>query len=190
MLSNGVPDFRLEDLRLTSVPGYAMEAIVDSTTPGRLIMGLQQAMAKSLAEDTLEMLLQTSRGDIQGILTLCQGQPGAVLWLAGRGPSLNGPAGGIYADLSQELRLVGVSSFRMGYRDPLSFPEDVLDALVCLSFLKGIGANEVVVVGHGLGGAGPTARDGAALQKLDRFPLLPCSRPPAPKRSGLRDAAR
>lgn len=42
---------------------------------------------------------------------------------------------------------------RVAYRDPGEFEECVLDALAACSFLKGIGAEQVVIVGHSFGGA-------------------------------------
>jgi len=73
--------------------------------------------------------------------------------VGGAGGGSEGPADGVYGRLAVPLRDRGLSTLRLGYREPGVFGECVLDALAGLSFLKGIGAREVAVVGHSFGGA-------------------------------------
>ena len=153
MVETNGPQFRVEDLTLMATPGYPFETICDSAHENQVVMGLQQSALRPLAQDTYEAYLRTNRGNNQAILTVSQRKPGVVLWIPGAGENLNGPAGGIYADLALELQAAGMSSLRMGYRDPGSFHECVLDVLAWLCFLKGSGAKESVLVGNTLGAA-------------------------------------
>ena len=147
------PEFRLEDLTLTTIPGYTFEAVCDSAHEDRLVMGVQQSGLKPLSQNVFEVLLQTNKGINQAILTVSQRQPGVVMWIPGGYENFNGPAGGLYADLVGELQAAGMSSLRMGLRQESSFEECVLDALSWLCFLKGAGAKEVVLVGNTRGAA-------------------------------------
>jgi O-acetyl-ADP-ribose deacetylase (regulator of RNase III)/dienelactone hydrolase len=106
-----------------------------------------------LAEGVLELALRTSRGDIAAIFHAHEGGTAAVIWVGGAMGGLNGPAEGMYGDLGQELTRLGVSSLRLSYRLPNVLEECVLDVLAGVSFLKGIGAEEIVVGGHSFGGA-------------------------------------
>jgi hypothetical protein len=101
----------------------------------------------------LDVLLRTSRGDISALLHPCEGGTAAVIWVGGAMGGLNGPAGGLYGDMAHELARVGISSLRLNYRVPNLLQECVLDVLAGVSFLKGIGARELVVAGHSFGGA-------------------------------------
>jgi alpha-beta hydrolase superfamily lysophospholipase len=65
----------------------------------------------------------------------------------------DGPASGIYKELSTRLVEKGLSSLRLNYRQPGEFEECVMDVLGALSFVKGIGGGAVVLVGHSFGGA-------------------------------------
>ena len=145
------PDFRLEDLRPMASPGYAFETICDPTRDDSVVMGIQQSWLQPLAEDVYEVTLQSNRGLCQAILTVAQGKPGVVLWIPGQGENLNGPAGGVYAELAPELKAADISSLRMGYRDPSSLEESALDVFIWLCFLKGVGAKQAVLVGNALG---------------------------------------
>jgi dienelactone hydrolase len=66
---------------------------------------------------------------------------------------LDGPADKLYARLPALLAPTGVTVLRLEYRTPNNFEECVLDALAGCSFLKGIGAAAIVLVGHSFGGA-------------------------------------
>jgi uncharacterized protein len=106
-----------------------------------------------LAPGELEVELETSRGTITVQLHPCEGKTGCAVFLGGAGGGVKGPANGVYERLAQELVADGVTSVRVQYREPGEFEECVLDALAACSFLKGIGAQQVVLVGHSFGGA-------------------------------------
>ncbi len=101
----------------------------------------------------LEVELDTSRGSLTVHLHPCEGKTGAAIFLGGAGGGVKGPANGVYEQLARELVADGVTSIRVQYREPGEFEECVLDALAACSFLKGIGAEQVVLVGHSFGGA-------------------------------------
>jgi alpha/beta superfamily hydrolase len=105
------------------------------------------------AEGDYRLILRTSRGDIPGQFTVCEGETGAAVLVGGASGGLEGPAGGIYVRLAAALRARRVSTLRLHYRQPGELEECVLDVLGALSFLKGIGAERAVVVGHSFGGA-------------------------------------
>ena len=104
-------------------------------------------------ESEYRLVLRTSRGDIAGQFTVCEGGTGAAVMVGGASGGLDGPAGSIYPRLAEALRANQVSTLRLHYRHPGEFEESVLDVLGALSFLKGIGAERVVVIGHSFGGA-------------------------------------
>lgn len=133
-------DTPLDDERLSADAEIAIEAVA----------------GREGADGTFELLIKTSRGEISGLLHPCEGEPGAALFLGGALGGLDGPAGGLYRLLAQTLAARergGLSGLRLHYRMPGEFLECVLDALTGLSFLKGIGARRVAVVGHSFGAA-------------------------------------
>lgn len=146
------PEFRLEDLALMESPGYSFETVCDVARNNEVVMGLQQIWLKPIAEEVYEVVVQTNRGLNEAILTVSQSKPGVVLWIPG-GANLNGPAAGVFSELAGDLHDAGINSLRMAYRDQSSFDECVLDALAWLTFLKEIGAKEVVLAGATLGAA-------------------------------------
>ncbi len=103
--------------------------------------------------DSLAVVLQTSRGEIQGLFHPVQGGSGAAICAGGAMGGLDGPAGGLFARLPGLLMPKNVSVLRLDYRQPNAFEECVLDVLAGCSFLKGIGASDAVLVGHSFGGA-------------------------------------
>ncbi|HWO93817.1 MAG TPA: alpha/beta hydrolase [Dehalococcoidia bacterium] len=107
----------------------------------------------SEVEGTLRVLIQTTRGDIPGLLTPCEGEPGAVIMVGGAYGGFDGPADSVYERLAAPLAQRGVSTLRIHYRRPNDFEECVLDVLAAASFLKGIGAERIALVGHSFGGA-------------------------------------
>ena len=64
-----------------------------------------------------------------------------------------GPGGRVYERLAAELPAQGISTLRIHYRMAGEFEECVLDVLGACSFLSGVGAQRVVLVGHSFGGA-------------------------------------
>jgi fermentation-respiration switch protein FrsA (DUF1100 family) len=105
------------------------------------------------APDGYDLLLRTTRGDLGGVLTVHEGGLGAAIFVSGAMGGVDGPAGRLYARLAAALVERGVSSLRLNYRQPGDFLECVLDTLGGTSFLTGIGARSLVIVGHSFGGA-------------------------------------
>jgi len=101
----------------------------------------------------LQILLQTSRGDIHGLLHPVEGGTGAVVCVGGAMGGIDGPADRLYARLPTLLAESQVTICRIDYRQPNDLEECVLDVLAGCSFLKGIGASGVVLAGHSFGGA-------------------------------------
>lgn len=101
----------------------------------------------------MRILLQTTRGEIEGMFHPVEGGTGAVICVGGAMGGVDGPADRLYARLPAELAGHGVTVLRLEYRIPNNFNECVLDVLAGCSLLKGIGATDVVLVGHSFGGA-------------------------------------
>ena len=100
------------------------------------------------------MMLHTTRGDIETILHSDTDEPPtrAILWVWGARGGFDGPAGGIFGNLAEELK-GRLTSLRVNYRNPAVLAESVMDTLAAISFLKATGHVEVVLVGHSFGGA-------------------------------------
>lgn len=101
----------------------------------------------------LEIELDTTRGLITLLMAAYEGGTGVAVFLAGAGGGDRGPANEIFVRLGNELAAAGVSALRVRYREPGEFEECVADAMAALSFLKAVGAEKVVLVGHSFGGA-------------------------------------
>ena len=116
----------------------------------------QAAVSPMDGAETVQLQLNTNRGVIHALMDVAEGQPGAVVYCggAGGGPhAVLGPGDQVYARLASTLAGKGVSSLRLNYREPGELMECVLDVLAGCSFLKGIGADRVVLVGNSFGGA-------------------------------------
>lgn len=111
------------------------------------------AAAPGEDEGSFRVLLETSRGSIEGVLHPVEGGTAAVICVGGAMGGLDGPADRLYARLPAGLGASRVTVLRLTYRQPNHFEECVLDVLAGCSFLKGIGATDVVLVGHSFGGA-------------------------------------
>jgi alpha/beta superfamily hydrolase len=120
---------------------------------GDLTLNIEGVKADRDPDGNFSIVLRTSRGDIDCRFTPCEGQPGVALFVGGAMGGFDGPAGGIYKELSARLVEKGLSTLRVNYRQPGEFEECVMDVLGALSFLKGIGGGAVVLVGHSFGGA-------------------------------------
>lgn len=120
---------------------------------GDLVLRLHGAEMQELPGRVAAVTLHTSRGDIQALLHPGEHGRAAVIWAGGANGDMNGPAGGLFADLAGDLAPLGISSLRLRYRQPHHFYECVLDVLAGVSFLRGLGADGVVLVGHAQGGA-------------------------------------
>lgn len=119
-----------------------------------LTLSLQRvAAAPGEAPGSFRVRLETSRGVIEGILHPVEGGTGALICVGGAMGGLNGPAEDLYADLPNLLETAEVTVLRLDYRQPDNFEECVLDVLAGCSFLKGIGATNVVLLGHSFGAA-------------------------------------
>jgi O-acetyl-ADP-ribose deacetylase (regulator of RNase III)/alpha/beta superfamily hydrolase len=153
MLEPSRSEFRLEDLILMDNEGYGFETICDSAHDNQVLMVPLQVRGRPIAHDVFEVFMETNRGINQGMLTTARGKTGSVLWVPARGGNLNGPAGGVYAELACDLQAAGINSIRMGYRDEDSFDECVLDTLAWLSFLRATGSQSIVLGGNNLGSA-------------------------------------
>ena len=94
---------------------------------------------------TLRVLLETTRGQIEGILHPVEGGSTAVICVGGAMGGVEGPADSLYARLPLLLSSAKVTVLRIEYRKPNDFEECVLDALAGCSFMKGIGAADLVL---------------------------------------------
>ena len=102
------------------------------------------------------LLLHTTRGDIHAIAhsnASAERRPtkGIVFVWGARG-GFDGPAGGIYGRLAEDLK-DEITSIRVDYRLPNNLTECVLDTMAGISFLSATGHTEVALVGHSFGGA-------------------------------------
>lgn len=101
----------------------------------------------------LQVRLETTRGTIEGVLHPVEGGTGAIVCVGGAMGGLDGPADKLYERLAALLAPSRVTVLRLNYREPNNFEECVLDTLAGCSFLRGIGAAELALVGHSFGGA-------------------------------------
>lgn len=99
------------------------------------------------------IILQTTRGEIHGIIHPVEGGTGAVVCVGGAMGGVDGPADRVYARLPDLTRGADVTVLRLDYRVPNNLEECVLDALAGCSFLQGVGAADLVIAGHSFGGA-------------------------------------
>ena len=117
-----------------------------------LVVTFTGVSAKPNEGGTIDLLIGTNRGEIRAILHPKEGQDGAVIFVGG-GRELKGPADGIYEELAGTLTGKGVTSLRLGQRRPKVFIEAVADVLAGISFMRGIGARRLALVGHSSNGA-------------------------------------
>ena len=124
---------------------------------GDLELSIQAVAGRERPDGALDVMISTSRGELTGVLHPCEGEPAAAIFVGGALGGLDGPAGGLYPRLAGALSTAdtpgGLSSLRLHYRQPGEFQECVLDLLAGVSFLKGIGARRVALVGHSFGAA-------------------------------------
>ncbi|MHB8376966.1 MAG: dienelactone hydrolase family protein [Dehalococcoidia bacterium] len=117
-----------------------------------LELAIEGMAAHPEPDGNLRVLLTTSRGEIRGILHPCATAPGAAIYVGGAMGGFEGPARDLYGRLADRLR-PRISGLRIHYRQPGEFQECVLDVLAGVSFLRGIGAGGIALVGHSFGGA-------------------------------------
>ncbi len=101
----------------------------------------------------LRVILETTRGTIEGVLHPVEGGTSAVICVGGAMGGIDGPADKLYGRLPLLLSSAKVTVLRIEYRKPNDFEECVLDALAGCSFMKGIGATDLALIGHSFGGA-------------------------------------
>ena len=118
-----------------------------------LTVEVRSVSAQPLPGNQFRLAIQTSRGDIPGILHPHEGGEAAVVLVGGAIGGFDGPANAIYPALSDALLEERVTSLRLSYRLPNDLHECVIDTLAAVSVLKGIGAWRVALVGHSFGGA-------------------------------------
>ena len=117
-----------------------------------LELQILQVGAHPEADGNLRVMLQTSRGEIRAVLHPCATAPGAAVYVGGALGGFEGPADDLYGRLANRLR-PSMSALRLHYRQPGEFFECVLDVMAGVSFLRGVGAGDVALVGHSFGGA-------------------------------------
>ena len=117
-----------------------------------LELQIEQVAAHPEPDGNLRVMLKTSRGEIRCVLHPCATAPGAAVYVGGARGGFEGPAGDLYGRLSNRLR-PKMSALRVHDRQPGEFFECVLDTLAGVSFLRGVGAGDVALVGHSFGGA-------------------------------------
>ena len=113
--------------------------------------------ARERDDGAIDVAVNTTRGELSGVLHPCEGEPAAAVYVGGALGGLDGPAGGLYPRLAASLAAPdaggGLSGLRLHYREPGEFEECVLDVLAGCSFLKAIGARRIALIGHSFGGA-------------------------------------
>jgi hypothetical protein len=117
-----------------------------------LELQIQQVGAHPEPDGNLRVMLQTSRGEIRAVLHPCANAPGAAVYVGGARGGFEGPADDLYGRLANRLK-PAMSGLRLHYRQPNEFFECVLDVMAGVSFLRGVGAGDVALVGHSFGGA-------------------------------------
>lgn len=104
-------------------------------------------------DGSVALAIETTRGRIEGVFHPVEGGTGAVICVGGALGGLDGPADKLYARLPELLKESAVTVLRLQYRLPNNLEECALDVLAGCSFLRGIGASDLVLVGHSFGGA-------------------------------------
>jgi alpha-beta hydrolase superfamily lysophospholipase len=126
----------------------------DEQEGGDITLRLMQVRGQPPDETgTMRLQLVTSRGDIEARFHVVEGGTGAVICVGGAMGGLEGPADKLYPRLANGLAGQGISVLRLDYRQPNVFDECVADVLAGCSFLKGIGAASLLLVGHSFGAA-------------------------------------
>ncbi len=117
-----------------------------------LELQIQKVAAHPEEDGNLRVMLQTNRGEIRAVLHPCATAPAAAIYEGGARGGFEGPANDLYGRLANRLR-PAMSGLRLHFRQPGEFFECVLDVMAGVSFLRGVGAGEVALVGHSFGGA-------------------------------------
>ena len=147
----------------------------EDSAPSEMSMAIREVVAGPPPEGGLGegILFRTSRGDLQGILHRAPQASQGVVWVCGARGGFGGPGPGTYQRLAEEFRAQAITSLRLDYRQPNALDECVLDLLVGVAGLKGLGCGPVVVVGHSFGGAVVIAAAAASSQVAGVVSLSP-----------------
>lgn len=130
------------------------DAPFDTPEPEELTLSIRGVRGKDSDEaGWIEVELDTTRGLITLLMAATEGSTGVAVFLAGAGGGDRGPANDLFVRLGHDLMDEGFSAVRVRYREPGEFEECVADAMAACSFLKAVGAERVVFVGHSFGGA-------------------------------------
>ena len=122
-----------------------------------LTLGIRDVAAAPIdGGNSLKLVIQTTRGELRGLLDAAEGESGAAIFVDGAmgGPhEVLGPGERVFEALAETLAPKGVTSLRLHYRHAGEFEDCVLDILAGCSVLQGIGADKIALVGHSFGGA-------------------------------------
>lgn len=127
--------------------GGGSEADADERETDLVVSILGVVATPGSRADEVTVTLQTNHGDIEALLNPCEGGTNCVIFVGTEG------AEGVYARLARELVERGLTSLRIRPRVPDEFTDGVIDVLAACSFLKGIGGEAAVVIGHSYAGA-------------------------------------
>ncbi len=114
---------------------------------------LESVSEKPIHDGMIEVQLNTNHGMIPCRLHPVQGGHLGVVWVGGAGGGLEGPAGGMYPRLAEQLVGDGIASLRLSYRKANFLTDSVLDLLLGIHFMENHGYNRLALVGHSFGGA-------------------------------------
>src|SRR3954447_7003625 len=107
-------------------------------------------IAKDAAED---LTLGTPDAPIRCRLHRATAGNAGIVWVFGAGGGLGGPAGGIYERLARTLQVEGITSLQLDYRRPAHLDPCVEDTLAGAAYVRALGIDRVIFVGHSFGGA-------------------------------------
>src|SRR5215813_3519934 len=127
--------------RFASIP-----TVPGSRTSMRLeLHGIEQT---GTAEGLEDVRIQTDQGTIAGRFHAADTATAGIVWVAGAGGGLEGPAGGMYPRLAGRLVAGELASLRLDYRFPNLYGGCVLDTLAGIAYLGMRGITRVALVGH------------------------------------------
>jgi len=121
----------------------------DPDNPSEVLVSIKNVTAQlSSVPGQFIVTIQTNHGDFEAVFVPVQGRTACVIFIGDEG------AQGVYRQLSEALaEECGISSLRIRPRVVGEFTDGLLDTIAACSFLKGIGAETAVVVGHSYAGA-------------------------------------